>query len=91
MSGLPLVLGIDVGTSGAKVLAVDANGRILAESLTTYHCSTPCPGHSEQDPEDWVTGTIRGIERVLRHDEVDPKQVCSIGLTGQMHVLVALD
>lgn len=91
MNGSPLVLGIDVGTSGAKVLAVDGSGRILAESLTTYQCATPCPGHSEQNPEDWVTGTVRGIKRVLRDPEVDPKKVCSIGLTGQMHGLVALD
>ena len=91
MNGLPLVLGIDVGTSGAKVLAVDAEGRILAEALSTYPCATPAPGHSEQDPRDWVTGTIRGIKKVLRHPEVDPGQVRSIGLTGQMHGLVALD
>jgi xylulokinase len=87
----PLVLGIDIGTSGAKVLVVDVHGAVLASSSVTYPCSTPRSGWSEQAPEDWVTGTLRGIKKVLTQPGVDGQRVGAIGLTGQMHGLVALD
>lgn len=86
-----LVLGIDVGTSGTKVLAVEQNGRIIAEAMCTYPLSTPRPGFAEQDPEDWIKATVRSIGAVLQHQDVAADAVCSIGLTGQMHGLVALD
>lgn len=86
-----LVLGIDVGTSGTKVLAVDAEGAVLATALATYPVSTPQPGFSEQDPELWYSGAVDAVRAVLAHEAVSPERVGAIGLTGQMHGLVTLD
>ena len=46
-----VTLGIDIGTSGTKTLAIDDRGTILASALAEYPCSHPNPGWSEQDPE----------------------------------------
>ena len=46
-----VTLGIDVGTSGTKTLAIDAKGAILAGASAEYPCDYPQPGWSEQDPE----------------------------------------
>lgn len=73
------------------MLAVDSTGSVLADSLTIHPSSSPKPGWSEQAPEDWVTGTMRGIRKVLGHPDVDAEAIAAIGLTGQMHGLVALD
>ena len=91
MNPPPLVLGIDVGTSGTKVLAVDAAGVVVASALEGHPGSSPQAGWSEQRPEDWVGSTIRGIKAVLEHPVVAASEVVSIGLTGQMHGLVALN
>lgn len=79
--------GLDVGTSGVKGLAVDADGSVVAAAEAGYPLSTPRPGWAEQDPEDWW----RAAEAVLArlHAAAGPPE--GIGLSGQMHGLVVLD
>ena len=86
----PLVMGIDIGTSGCKTLLIDDRGRVIARAVKEYPLSTPKPGWSEQNPEDWWKATKITIKRLLKglrsaHD------IEAIGLSGQMHGLVALD
>jgi len=76
------VLGIDIGTTGAKGVALSADGRVLASATESYPLSTPQPGWSEQDPELWWTAAQRLLE-VLPDGP--------LGLSGQMHGLVVLD
>jgi len=84
-------LGIDIGTSGTKTLAIDAKGNILADALETYPCYVPKPLWSEQDPEDWWQATIRSVRRVVNGAKLKPADVRGIGLSGQMHGSVFLD
>jgi xylulokinase len=84
-------LGIDIGTSGTKTLAIDAKGKILADALETYPCYVPKPLWSEQDPEDWWQATIRSVRKVLKLARLKPGEVKGIGLSGQMHGSVFLD
>ncbi|HEX5192252.1 MAG TPA: xylulokinase [Solirubrobacteraceae bacterium] len=79
------LIGLDVGTSSAKGLAIDERGRVLAEAERGYPVSMPRSGWSEQDPEQWWLAS----RAVL--DELDAAGADGIGLTGQMHGLVALD
>ena len=39
-----LLIGLDVGTSGAKCIAVDETGAVLASPTQEYPLSTPRPG-----------------------------------------------
>jgi xylulokinase len=78
------VIGVDVGTSSAKGVAIDEHGTLLAEASRSYPVDMPQPGWSEQDPEDWVVAT----EAVL--SELGADDAAGIGLAGQMHGLVAL-
>src|SRR3954468_22192440 len=79
------VVGIDVGTSGVKALAVSETGEVLASCEEEYPLSIPRTGWAEQDPEDWWRATERALERL------DAGEIAGIGLSGQMHGLVALD
>jgi xylulokinase len=79
------LIGLDVGTSSAKGLAIDERGRVLGEAERGYPVAMPHPGWSEQDPERWW----RASREVL--SELDAAGADGIGLTGQMHGLVALD
>jgi xylulokinase len=85
----PTFLGIDVGTSSIKVISVDPAGHLLASASSPMAVSVPRPGWSEQNPEDWWTGTCSAIRRVLA--DIDLPEVIAVGLSGQMHSLVALD
>jgi len=83
------LIGIDIGTSGVKVLAITADGSILASAVEPYPLYTPRAGWAEQDPEDWWAGVIRALPRVL--SSCGGRPAAAIGLSGQMHGLVTLD
>ena len=75
------LVGLDVGTSAVKGVAIDEEGRVLATAVSEVPLSRPQPGWSEQEPEDWW----RAAEDVLGRLPEGP-----IGLSGQMHGLVVL-
>src|SRR5437868_4911451 len=86
-----VTLGIDIGTSGTKTLAIDERGAILASASAEYPCDHPKPGWSEQDPELWWTATAKTVGEVLARARLKPADVAGIGLSGQMHGSVFLD
>ncbi len=83
----PLV-GLDVGTSGARAVAVDEAGNVVAEASSGYPLHSPRPGWTEQDPADWWEGAKAALGKVAAEVGGD---VAGIGLTGQMHGSVFLD
>jgi len=85
------LIGVDVGTSGAKTLLCDETGKVLATVTVEYPSYAPKPLWSEQNPEDWWQGTCKSIRQVISEAGVDGQQVRGIGLSGQMHGLVMLD
>ena len=80
-------VGLDVGTSAAKGVAVAGDGTVLARAERPYPLSTPHPGWAEQDPEDWW----EAASAVLGDLEAVVGTPAGIGLSGQMHGLVTLD
>ncbi|MCR4411990.1 MAG: xylulokinase [Thermoguttaceae bacterium] len=88
---MSVFLGIDIGTSGTKTLAIDERGGVIAEAMETYPCYVPKPLWSEQDPEDWWQATVRTVRRVVEQGSLKPGDVKAIGLSGQMHGSVFLD
>lgn len=84
-----LFIGIDLGTSAVKLLLMDENGRIEKTVSKDYPLCFPHPGWSEQDPEDWFSRSLEGLEELL--SDCDRDRVMGIGFGGQMHGLVALD
>jgi xylulokinase len=83
------ILGLDIGTSGCKVLALDESGHILGTVTEEYPLYSPQPGWSEQNPEDWWQGVVVGIQKVIK--KLNGQTICAIGLSGQMHGMVPLD
>ena len=78
------LVGVDVGTTGVKALAISLAGEVLARAEEAYPLSTPRPGWSEQDPADWARATNAALAGL----GVEPR---AIGVSGQMHGLVCLD
>ena len=88
---MPFLLGLDIGTSGAKALLCDERGQIVATALAEYPLSSPLPLWSEQDPADWWRGARQALRDVVARAEVGSAQIVGLGLTGQMHGAVFLD
>ena len=85
------LIGIDVGTTGAKTILVDESGQLHASALEGYPLYTPQPKWAEQAPADWWQATVKSIQRVLAESQVSPKEIKGLGLSGQMHGLVLID
>ena len=86
-------LGIDIGSSSVKVSLLDiASGRCVQSAThprTEAPIHSPRKGWAEQDPEMWW-GYIRdGIKEISEGGKM--ASVVSIGITYQMHGLVAVD
>ena len=83
-----MYLGLDLGTSSVKVIVIDDNGMIAAQSSRPLSISHPHPLWSEQNPNDWLNIAEKAITDL-------PKKIRSkiqgIGLSGQMHGAVLID
>src|ERR1700760_3876667 len=84
------LLGIDIGTSGTKTLVCDADGTVLATAVAEHPISSPRPGWSEQNPEDWWQATIKATRAVCKKAALKAADISAIGLSGQMHGSVFL-
>lgn len=82
-------VGIDIGTSSAKLLLVDQQGMITKSNSRSYEITEEKPGWKEIDPEIWMKAVEDGLSELLQG--IDTMDVKSIGVTGQMHTIVFLD
>jgi len=86
-----LVVGVDVSTTATKAVLQDAEGTVRAVGMSAYSYETPHPLWSEQDPALWWEATRIAVREALEAADTDAEAVEAVGLTGQMHGLVALD
>lgn len=84
-----IMLGLDVGTSGTKAIAMDETGKLLASAMVEYPLHSPKPGWAEQDPADWKRAAFEVLAKLA--SQISPREVKGLGLTGQMHGSVFLD
>ncbi len=84
-----MYLGIDLGTSGVKVLLMDDSQHVLGSASAPLSVSRPQDGWAEQNPADWIAATMTALAELRgAHDLAGVK---GIGLSGQMHGAVTLD
>lgn len=82
-----MFLGIDLGTSGVKVVLIDDTQRVLGTGHAALSIANPRPGWSEQVPQDWIAATRQAIADL----GLPLDRVAGIGLSGQMHGAICLD
>ena len=83
------LLGIDLGTSGVKVVVVDESAQVLGVGFREIPMEVPAPGRAEQDPEAWWSNTVMAVRQAL-HEAGNP-EIVGIGCDGHMHGGVLLD
>ncbi|MBR7169984.1 MAG: carbohydrate kinase [Alistipes sp.] len=85
-------LGIDIGSSSVKVSLLDvASGACIASSTNPAQempIDAVQSGWAEQDPEMWWQYVVEGIRKIGQEHPLS--EVAAIGITYQMHGLVAL-
>lgn len=84
-----MYIGIDLGTSGVKVVLMNAAGYILASSSRALSVSRPQALWSEQNPEDWWQATDQAMTDLAKQHSL--KEVKALSFSGQMHGATLLD
>ncbi len=85
------LVGLDIGTSGAKCIIADQEGKVVASKTVEYPLYTPKPGWAEQNPQDWWNAVCQGCAAIMAKAGVPAEAIKGVSLSGQMHGLVALD
>lgn len=88
-SPAPLAIGLDLGTSSLKAVAVDEGGRVVARAAHGYPTIRTQPGGAEQDPAHWLDAADRSLAELA--SVADPARWSTIGLSGMLPTLVELD
>jgi xylulokinase len=82
-------VGLDLGTSGLKAIALRASGDVVAKASIGYPTSRPSPGAAEQEPGDWTTAIERAA--ALLAADAPPARWRAIGLSAMIPTLVTAD
>jgi xylulokinase len=91
-----LTLGIDLGTSAVKVVALGMNDAVMAEGAAGFATDSTLPRQAEQHTADWLRAASRAMHALAADLKGSlgtewTEQVAAIGLTGQLPTLVCLD
>jgi xylulokinase len=82
-------LGIDVGTSATKVLALAEDGTTRAKARRAYPTHAPATNWAEQSVDDWWQATAGALAEVT--GAIGGAEIAAIGLSGQLNGLVLVD
>ncbi|MFW5699805.1 MAG: xylulokinase [Bacteroidota bacterium] len=89
------LLGFDIGSSSIKVSLIEAgSGRCLGSAFhpkQEMKMKALRSGWAEQEPETWWENLKLALSDVLSQTNVNKEDIASIGISYQMHGLVAVD
>jgi xylulokinase len=86
-----VALGLDLGTSSAKVCALDERDRVLGIQSEPYPSIVPQPAWAEQDPALWLPAIARACRRLMQGCGLVPEQVRGLAVSSAAHIGVMLD
>lgn len=84
-------IGVDIGTTGVKAALIEIDGRILADATVKHDLHSPHTGWAEEDPRDWIAGTIAALRKLVASPELDSDGIAAIGVSGMVPAMVLLD
>ena len=84
-----LYVGLDLGTSGLKAVAISTSGEVVARASASYPTRRPEPGAAEQDPADWIAAVQYAAAALARG--APPERWLAIGLSAMIPTLVTAD
>lgn len=89
MPARDICIGIDIGTTGCRAMAIDAAEKILALAEAPLPPSLRHEGQITQDPADWWKAVGLSLKQVL--GKVDPKRVRRLAVAGTSGTLLLCD
>lgn len=86
-----IFLGIDLGTTGTKIVAMNRKGELIRSESAEYKILNPEQQFAEQNPDDWWNA-VKNLTNKMFEDKPELKnKIAAVGIAGQMHTHVYLD
>ena len=85
------IMAIDQGTTGSRVLIVNAAGCIIANAYAEFPQIYPRPGWVEHDPEVIWQATLGVMRQALASAHVALDRIAALGITNQRETTVVWD
>jgi hypothetical protein len=76
------VIGLDLGTSGVRAVAVDASGKILALGSATLPPTNATGARREQSPEDWWNGCRTALDELSQKLDLSGARAIAVDATS---------
>lgn len=83
-----LAIGIDVGTTGLKAVALDPEAGIVAQAHRHHTLRSPHPGWAEEDPAEWWATTRDALRELT--GSLPAGSIAVVGVTGMVPAMVLL-
>jgi sugar (pentulose or hexulose) kinase len=91
MTDGPYLLGIDLGTGGARVGIFDPEGAPLVFSERDYTLKHPHPGWAEQDPDEWWSCLVSAVQDAMEESSISAEDMVGISVGATSSTVLAMD
>ena len=81
-------MGVDLGTSGCKVIIIDDSGRILASAKHPYRMIVGKGGFFELSPSDVLVAFKRSVRKALSIARYNPVEAIAFSALGEAFLLI---
>src|SRR5215475_14166980 len=88
---MPLLLGLDIGTTSTIGILIDETGATLATASRPVTFYSDHANWSEEDPEQWWSNSCAIIGELLAKSGRPATEIAGIGVTGMLPAIVLLD
>lgn len=85
------LVGIDIGTTGAKTMIFDTKGNSVGRGYREYSCEYPQPGWVEQDPLMLTEAAMDSAREALYNARIEPEYIAAIALSTQRGCTIFID
>ena len=85
------LLGIDIGTTGTKILLISVAGKIIAEVNKTATLISPNANYAEEEANEWWNNLCTGIPECLDKANIKAQEILGIGVSGMVPTTILVD
>lgn len=86
-----LILGMDLGTTNAKVAAYSLEGKLQGQATIKYPTYFPAAGRAEQRPKDWVVALSEATHQVMKDLKKHPEPILGLSLSTHGPGMILVD
>jgi len=88
---MPLLLGIDIGTTSVKAGLFDAKGKSYGVVLRDYQLQTPAVDYVELDATTYWAATLEVVSSLLDNSGISLNEIVGIGVSSQGETIIPVD